>query len=273
MSVHHLPSHVKRKGQSTSQGPYHPDILADLRRLWMALDPATARQRVGVQLLSLGLELLELDAEPELYRSEVADLEAHLAALEELAAIGPHVVAAYKRAHAADRELVHWHALKDELIRALYPEQPLGMRERLREIEGSALRVFAALEAIDAAEHEQQPHAARAPDRDRPWDRDIWCHRASGLLSRAAAALQDNRPSTLNVLKAVGRWLEVELRTVPTWLEDQAAEQRARRAHDAAIKRGLEELAAVASAALEELAASAPDPDRSLELAANGGDA
>lgn len=125
MSVYTFPSNVKRKGQSTPQGPHHPDILREIRRLWTTLDPATARQRNGLELLSLGLELLELDAVPELYRDEVADLEAHLDALEELAAIGPHVVAAYKRARAADPEGAHLHALKVALSLALYPEKPL----------------------------------------------------------------------------------------------------------------------------------------------------
>ena len=101
MSVYRFPSHVKRKGQSTPQGPHHPDILREIRRLWTALDPATARQRHGLELLSLGLELLELDAMPELYRDEVADLEAHLDALEELAVLGAGYLAARKRLGAA----------------------------------------------------------------------------------------------------------------------------------------------------------------------------
>lgn len=101
MSVYRFPSSVKRKGQSTPQGPYHPDILREIRRLWATLDPATARQRNGLELLSLGLELLELDAVPELYRDEVADLETHLDALEELAVLGAGYLAARKRLGAA----------------------------------------------------------------------------------------------------------------------------------------------------------------------------
>ena len=62
MSVISFVRHVKRKGQSTSQGSQHPDILREIRRLWTALNPATDRQRLGLELLSRGLELLELDA-------------------------------------------------------------------------------------------------------------------------------------------------------------------------------------------------------------------
>jgi hypothetical protein len=101
MSVYRFPASVKRKGQSTPQGPYHPDILREIGRLLLCLDPATARQRHGLELLSLGLELLEFDARPEVYRSEVADFDAHLDALEELAVLGAGYLAARKRLGAA----------------------------------------------------------------------------------------------------------------------------------------------------------------------------
>ena len=289
MSVYTFPSNVKRKGPSTPQGPHHPDILREIRRLWTTLDPATARQRHGLELLSLGLELLELDAVPELYRDEVADLEAHLDALEELAAIGPHVVAAYKRAHAA-AERDHLYALKDAINRALYPEQPLGMRACLLEIEGYALRVFAALESIDAADHEQQQVDAPGLELERPWDRLAWAYSASGLLSGAAHALETSRPPMLDLLEPVCRWLRSELRPAPTMAHlapfdadpfdaEQREElkrelERERRARAADLKARLEEIAAALKARLEEIAAD-PDPDRQLELklAANGGDA
>lgn len=269
MSVYRFPASVKRKGQSTPQGPHHPDILREIRRLWTTLDPATARQRNGLELLSLGLELLELDAVPELYRDEVANLETHLDALEELAAIGPHLVAAYKRAHAADPEREHLHALKDAINRALYPEQPLGMRACLLEIEGYALRVFAALESIDAADHEQQQVDAPNLELDRPWDRLAWAYSASGLLSGAAHALETSRPPMLDLLEPVCRWLRLELRPAPTMAhligfltEDEASDQREelerelereRRARVVALKTHLEEIANALADELVEL--------------------
>jgi hypothetical protein len=289
MSVISFRSHVKRKGQSTSQGPQHPDILREIRRLWTALNPATTRQRLGLDLLSRGLELLELDAEPELYRQEVEDLEKHIVGLEELAAFSPHVVAAFKRAHNVRLELDETLELKEALRRALYPEQPLGMRQHLLEIEGFALRIFAALESHAAAEHEQKQVSAPNLEFDRPWDRDIWAIRSSGLLGRAAAALERNDPRVFGVLGAVTQWLEQRLKRAPTLntmraflTDEEFEEQRADlerqlelelAEHAAALKARLEELAAVVSGALEELGAADPERQLELELAAKNGGA
>jgi len=290
MSVISFRSHVKRKGQSTSQGPQHPDILREIRRLWTALNPATSRQRLGLDLLSRGLELLELDAEPELYRREVEDLEKHIVGLEELAAFSPHVVAAFKRAHNVRLELDETLELKEALRRALYPEQPPEMRDRLLELEGVALRIFAALEAIDAAEHEQRQVGVLNRVLDLPWDQGIWAGWSSAILGRAAAALERNDPRVLPVLGAVTRWLWQRLERAPTLstmraflTDEEFEEQRADlerqldlelAEHAAALKARLEELAAVVSGALEEIAAADPERQLELELAAkNGGEA
>lgn len=132
MSVHRFPSRVKRQAQSSTQGPYHPDILREIGRLVMALQPATARQREGVELLSHGLELLELDARPDVYRHELDDFDGYVAGLEELARMSSPFLAAYKRARAADLEAhafggnrTHLHALTVRLSLAFYPQQHL----------------------------------------------------------------------------------------------------------------------------------------------------
>jgi len=286
MSVLSFGSHVKRKGPNNRGNQQHPDILREIRRLWTALNPATDRQRLGLDLLSRGLELLELDAEPELYRREVEDLEKHIVGLEELAAFSPHVVAAFKRAHELDETL----ELKEALGRALYPEQPPRMRQDLLEIEGFALRIFAALEAIDAAEHEQRQASVLNRVLDLPWDQGIWAGWSSAILGRAAAALERNDPRVLPVLGAVTRWLWQRLERAPTLntmraflTDEEFEEQRADlerqleirlAAHAAALKARLEELAAVVSGALEELGAADPERQLELELAAkNGGEA
>jgi hypothetical protein len=296
MSVLSFGSHVKRKGPNNRGSQQHPDILREIRRLWTALNPATDRQRLGLDLLSRGLELLELDAEPELYRQEVEDLEKHIVGLEELAAFSPHVVAAFKRAHDPDATL----ELKEALRRALYPEQPPEMRDRLLELEGVALRIFAALEAIDAAEHEQRQACWINRVLDRPWDRGIWASWSNVILRRAAAALERNANQdgtaaalerndgrVLPMLGAVARWAWLRLERAPTLstmraflTDEEFEEQRADlerqlelelAEHAAALKARFEELEREVSLSSWELG---PKPERQLELelaAKNGG--
>jgi hypothetical protein len=166
------------------------------------------------------------------------------------------------------------------------------MRQHLLEIEGFALRIFAALESHAAAEHEQKQVSAPNLELDRPWDRDIWAIRSSGLLGRAAAALERNDPrvfGVFGVLGAVKQWLEQRLKPAPTLtarcafmtaaeIEEQRAELERQlelelAEHAAALKARLEELAAVVSGALEDLDAADPERQLELELAAKNGGA